>query len=69
MLAVGTKSDITPIAHNAGKYWGRRAMLKKSGTIVFSIGNKISTIGKTYDEVNQEAKEWIDAEVIRIDGL
>ena len=69
LLAVGTKSDITPIAHNAGKYWGRRALLKKSGTIVFSIGRGISTIGKTYDEVNQEAKEWIDAEVIRIDGL
>lgn len=69
LLAVETKSDITPIAHNAGKYWGRRALLKKSGTIVFSVGNKISTIGKTYDEVNQEAKEWIDSEVKRIDGF
>ena len=69
LLAVGTKSDITPIAHNAGKYWGRRALLKKKGTIVFSVGNKISTVGKTYDEVNQEAKAWIDGEVKRLDGL
>ena len=66
LLAVGTKSDITPIAHNAGKYWERRALLKKRGTIVFSIGKKITTVGKTYTEVNEEVKEWIEAEVKNI---
>jgi predicted RNase H-like HicB family nuclease len=36
---------------------------------VFSIGSQISTFGKSYDEVNEEAKTWIDAETKRIDGL
>jgi 1-acyl-sn-glycerol-3-phosphate acyltransferase len=69
LLAVGTGSNITPIAHNAGRYWGRRSLIKKRGSIVFSVGNRISTLGKSYDEVNEEAKTWIDAETKRIDGF
>ena len=69
LLAVGTSSSITPIAHNAGKYWGRRALKKERGTIVFSIGKTISCRGKAYDEINSEVKRWIDTEVSRLDNL
>jgi 1-acyl-sn-glycerol-3-phosphate acyltransferase len=69
LLAVGTSSNITPIAHNAGRYWGRRSLIKKRGSVVFSVGSQISTFGKSYDEINKEAKTWIDAETKRIDGL
>ena len=32
-LAMQTKTPILPVSHDAGKYWSRRAFIKKPGTI------------------------------------
>lgn len=66
LLAVGAGRPLVPIAHNAGDYWPRRRLLKRAGTIRVCIGPAIATAGKTAEEVNAEAKNWIDAKMAEI---
>jgi len=60
MLAVKAKVPITPVAHDAGLYWGKRSFLKKSGVVRVKIGPPISTENKKARAVNEEAREWIE---------
>jgi 1-acyl-sn-glycerol-3-phosphate acyltransferase len=66
MLAASSGIPVTPVAHNAGKFWGRNSFLKYPGTIVMSIGKPIATAGLKADEINRQVEEWIEAEVERI---
>ncbi len=66
MLGVSTGVPVVPVAHNAGKFWGRNAFLKKPGTIVMSVGKPIDPTGMKADELNRRVEEWIEAEVERI---
>ena len=63
LLAKGAGVNILPIAHNSGKYWKRRGLLKHPGTIVFSIGEPIKTKDKGVDKINKEAQNWIESEI------
>ena len=63
LLAKGTNMPVLPIAHNAGYYWGRRSLIKKSGTITFSVGCQIETKGLSTDEINNQAQAWIEKEI------
>ena len=63
LLAKGAGVNILPIAHNSGKYWKRRGLLKHPGTIVFSIGEPIKTKDKGVDKINKEAQNWIEFEI------
>ena len=63
LLAKGTNMPVLPIAHNAGYYWGRRSLIKKSGTITFSVGRQIETKGLSTDEINNQAQAWIEKEI------
>ena len=60
MLAVKAKVPITPVAHDAGLYWGKRSFLKKPGVVRVKIGPPISTENKKARAVNEEAREWIE---------
>jgi len=55
---------VVPIAHDAGYYWPRRGLLKKSGTITVVIGKPIDPAGRDPREVNEEAQAWVE-ETIR----
>ncbi len=66
MLAVSAKVPAVPVAHNAGEFWAKNAFVKKQGTITVSIGPAIDTLGKTAEQVNQEAEHWIEAEMRRL---
>ncbi|MBF0109680.1 MAG: 1-acyl-sn-glycerol-3-phosphate acyltransferase [Magnetococcales bacterium] len=44
-LALRGGVPIVPVAHNAGRFWGRRAFLKKPGVIDVRIGYPIQTAG------------------------
>ena len=67
LLAKGTNKPVLPVAHNAGKFWGRRSLIKKPGKIVFSIGKPIPTKGLNINEINSRAQEWIEEEIGRLE--
>lgn len=66
LLAVSAGVSAVPVAHNAGEFWARNAFVKKPGLITVSIGPAIDPRGKTAEEVNALAEQWIDAEMRKI---
>ncbi|EQD54754.1 phospholipid/glycerol acyltransferase, partial [mine drainage metagenome] len=59
---------LVPVAHDAGRFWPRRGLLKKPGTIRVVIGPPVSATGRDPREVNQEVQAWIEATVARLEG-
>ena len=66
LLSASTGVPVVPIAHNAGKLWGRNSFMKHPGVITMSIGAAIDPAGLKAEEINRRAEEWIEAEVVRI---
>ncbi len=66
MLAASSGAPTVPVAHNAGKLWGRKAFIKRPGVITMSIGRAILPNGLKADEINRRAEEWIESEVARL---
>lgn len=66
MLAVSAGAPIVPVAHNAGDFWGRNEFLKRPGTVRVVIGKPIATAGRDPDEVNAEARRWLEQTMPRI---
>jgi 1-acyl-sn-glycerol-3-phosphate acyltransferase len=66
LLAERTGRSIVPVAHNAGDFWPRRGLLKKSGTVRVVIGRPIPAAGRDVRELNQEVQDWIEATVARL---
>ena len=66
MLAISAGRAVVPVAHNAGDFWPRRSVLKRPGTIRLCVGPRIDTAGKDAEQVNAEAKEWIDRKMQEI---
>jgi len=66
LLSASTGVPVVPIAHNAGKLWGRNSFMKHPGVITMSIGAAIDPAGLKAEEINKRAEEWIEAEVVRI---
>ena len=66
MLASSSGAAAVPVAHNAGKLWGRNSFLKRPGVITMSIGVPLETAGLKADEINQRVEAWIEAEVERL---
>jgi 1-acyl-sn-glycerol-3-phosphate acyltransferase len=63
MLAASSGAPVVPVAHNAGKLWGKKSFLKHAGVITMSIGVPIDPSGLKADEINRRAENWIEAEV------
>lgn len=68
ILAAESGYPVLPITHNAGRHWPRKSFLKFPGTIQVHIGQIIETKGRTPDEINQAAKQWIDSKTREIGG-
>jgi 1-acyl-sn-glycerol-3-phosphate acyltransferase len=66
LLAVSAGVPVVPVAHDAGEFWARNAFVKKPGSITVSIGPAIDTQGKSAEEVNALAEQWIEAEMRKI---
>lgn len=66
MLAASSGAPAVPVAHNAGKLWRRKALIKHPGLITMSIGAPILPEGKKADEISRMAEDWIEAEVARL---
>lgn len=57
---------IVPVAHNAGKCWPKKGLLKKPGTITVVIGEPISTENRTSRDIMQEVEQWIEGEISKM---
>lgn len=66
-LAVQTGAPVIPIAVTSGRCWPRRALIKRPGTVVFSIGRPIPSEGRDPDDLMREVEAWIEAEMRRLD--
>ena len=66
LLASNSGALVVPVAHNAGKFWGRNAFLKHPGTVTMSIGPAIDPRGLKAEEINRQVEEWIEAEMVRM---
>lgn len=62
-LAVKAGVPVLPVAHNAGRLWGRNAFIKRAGEVTVVIGPPIPTAGRKATEVNAEAEEWIERQM------
>lgn len=67
-LAVATGYPVIPVAHDAGRYWARRKFIKNPGTIHVVIGPLIETSQRTPDEVLEQAKNWIEKTIVKMDA-
>lgn len=65
-LATHTGTQVVPVAHNAGEYWGRNSFIKYPGTITVSIGAPIDVSGMKPAELNERVQEWIESEMVKI---
>ncbi len=59
-LAEKSGFPIVPVAHNAGEFWGRNDIRKKSGTISVTVGPVIESQGKEAAELIREVEDWIE---------
>jgi 1-acyl-sn-glycerol-3-phosphate acyltransferase len=65
-LATHTEATVVPVAHNAGEFWGKNSLNKKSGVITVSIGTPINTAGIKPDALNAQVEAWIEGEMPRL---
>jgi 1-acyl-sn-glycerol-3-phosphate acyltransferase len=65
-LAIHSDAIVLPVALNSGEFWGRKAFLKRPGTITVSIGRPIRPAGMKADELNASVETWIEQETARI---
>ena len=63
LLAASSGVPVIPVAHNAGRLWGRNAFSKHPGLITMSIGAPIQTQGLKADEINAKVEAWIENEI------
>lgn len=66
LLASQTGKLIVPVAHDAGRYWARRGLLKKRGTVRVVIGPPIHTAGRDAREITEDVRAWIDAKTAEL---
>jgi 1-acyl-sn-glycerol-3-phosphate acyltransferase len=66
LLATSTGNLVLPLSHNAGKFWPRRGIVKKPGTIRVVIGAPISSEGKKPRQLNDEVRDAINAGLAKI---
>ncbi|MBF0370705.1 MAG: 1-acyl-sn-glycerol-3-phosphate acyltransferase [Magnetococcales bacterium] len=69
-LALSSGLPIVPIAHNAGRFWGRRSFLKHPGEIQVRIGQPILTAGRPKSDrkaLLKETREVIEGMMGEID--
>ncbi|HTN95015.1 MAG TPA: lysophospholipid acyltransferase family protein [Gallionella sp.] len=67
MLAASSGVPAIPVAHNAGRLWGRNAFSKHPGLITMSIGTPIETKGLKAEAINQRVEAWIENEIQNLD--
>lgn len=63
ILAASAGVPVIPVAHNAGRLWGRNAFNKHPGLITMSIGAPIDTTGLKAEQIIARVEAWIENEI------
>ena len=66
LLATSTGKSVIPLAHNAGRFWVRRGIIKKRGTVRVIIGEPIESAGKDPRQLTEEVRRSIESGLARI---
>ncbi len=69
LLALESGAPVVPVAHNSGRYWARKQLAKKPGTIKVIIGPPIKSQGKSATEINQEVFDWISKQCDKLEAV
>lgn len=67
-LATHTKTQVVPVAHNAGRYWAKNSFIKKPGIIQIHIGKPIQSAGLKADALSHHVEAWIESEMAILDA-
>ena len=65
-LAEKTGAPVLPVAHNAGSYWPKNALLKRAGLVTVSIGPLMRPEGEKPAALMQNIAAWIEHEAQRL---
>lgn len=65
-LAVNCGAPVVPVAHNAGLVWGRKAFLKRPGTVTVEVGSPIDSRVHTPESLNAKVEEWIEGRMTEL---
>ena len=68
LLAAASGRCIVPVAHDAGRYWRRRGLLKKRGTVRVVIGPPIESTGREPRAIIEDVRAWIEARTAELGG-
>lgn len=68
LLAATTGRSVIPVAHDAGRYWPRRGLLKRRGTIRLVIGPHIAAAGRDPRDINADVEAWINGKLAEFDA-
>jgi 1-acyl-sn-glycerol-3-phosphate acyltransferase len=66
-LAIATGTPIVPIAVSSARCWPRKSFLLRPGVIDIVIGRPIPVDGRKPEELMEEVRDWIEAQMRRID--
>lgn len=66
VVAEKTKTDVLPVALNAGEFWPRMGYIKWPGEITVSFGPVITSENKTSVEILAETQHWIESRMEEI---
>jgi 1-acyl-sn-glycerol-3-phosphate acyltransferase len=67
MLAQRASCPVVPVAHNAGRFWLRKGILKLPGVIQVRIGPPIDASRHSAQEIMALAENWIEGQMAEID--
>lgn len=66
ILAEKSGYPVLPVAHNAGEFWRKKQFIKTPGTIRIVFGPMIDSTGKSAQQINAEAAEWMETKTAEI---
>ena len=66
-LATHTKTQVLPVAHNAGDFWPK-GFIKNPGVIQIRIGSPIQTAHLKTEALNHQVENWIETEMASINA-
>lgn len=66
MLAARAGCKVVPVAHNAGVFWPGGRFLIEPGTVEIVIGPAIDGAGARAGELNKQAEDWIEDQMIEL---
>ncbi|WP_432696831.1 lysophospholipid acyltransferase family protein [Marinobacterium sp. YM272] len=69
MLACKAGVPVVPLVHNAGVFWPGKSFVKYPGTVQVRVGKPVPVEGRSVDEVQKDASEWMEQQMREIGAI